>query len=76
MLGPSVVLESDSLRLEVLVERLLSQVLAEPGHLESAERSCDVSLVISVHEAGSGVDALRDVKRLEKEQDEWKAISE
>ena len=57
-LGPSVVLESDGLRLEVLVERLLSQILAEPRHLESAERSGDVCLVISVDEAGAGIDAL------------------
>ena len=63
---PSIVLESDSLRLEVLVERLLSEVLAEAGHLESAEGGRDVCLVISVDEAGAGVDALRDVKRLGK----------
>ena len=64
---PSVVLESNGLRLEVLVERLLSEILAEPGHFESAEGSRNVCLVVSVDETSAGVDSIRDVKRLEKD---------
>ena len=40
-------LESDSLGLEVLIERLLAEVLAEAGPLEAAERCRHVCLVVA-----------------------------